>query len=544
MRNKERKNKKEGFMKGVLVLMFSQVLIKLLGVIYKLYLTNKDGFGDAGNAINGSAYQIYALLLTISSVGVPNAISKLISEKVAQGDNKEANRIFKISFALFAVIGFIGSAILFIGAGYISKVLLQIPEAELTLVALSPSVFFVTIASVLRGYFNGREKISITAKSQTIEQVFKTVLTIMIVEIVGIMSNLNTSIMAAGANIATTLSVFLSLGYLGIYFRIHKQELNGVLNNSPECKPERIRTIVRRILFVSIPITLSAVTSSLNKNIDSFTVVRLLKRFMEEGQAKIQYGILSGKVDTLIMLPLSFNVAFATALVPAVASSKAKGDYDTINKRISFSILCSILIGLPCTFGMIVFADPILKLLFPNAPDGAVLLQWCSLTVILTLLIQTTSGALQGLGKVMVPAISGGVGLIIKFILNLVLIPIPSIGVNGAAIASVIYHIFSFSIVFYVLNKTVKLDIKFMKHIFKPIISTLIMCICSYYLYIILSGVISMKIALILSISFAIIIYAISIIVLKIFTKEEIFMIPFGQKIYKGLQVIGIYDKK
>ena len=540
---KEKKNRKEGFMKGVLVLMLSQVLIKLLGVIYKLYLTNKEGFGDAGNAINGSAYQIYALLLTISSIGVPNAISKLISEKVAKGDNKEANRVFKISFALFGVVGFIGSAILFLGANYISNVLLQIPEAELTLVALSPSVFFVTIASVLRGYFNGRERISITARSQTIEQVFKTVLTILVVEVVGIMSKLDTSIMAAGANIATTLSVFLSFGYLCIYFRLHRQELNGVLVNSPECKPERIRTIIRRVLFVSIPITLSAVTSSLNKNIDSFTVVRLLKRFMEEGQAKIQYGILSGKVDTLTMLPLSFNVAFATALVPAVAASRAKGDNETINKRISFSILCSILIGLPCTFGMIIFAQPILDLLFPNAPEGAVLLQWYSLTIILTLLIQTTSGALQGLGKVMVPAISGGIGLIIKLILNLVLIPIPSIGVNGAAIASVIYHIFSFSIVFYVLNKTVKLDISIMKHVFKPIIATSIMGICSYYLYTLLLGVISMKFALVIAIAFAIIIYMASIIVLKIFTKEEIFMIPLGNKVYKALQKIGVYNK-
>lgn len=539
----KRKSRKDGFMKGVLVLMFSQVLIKLLGLVYKLYLTNREGFGDTGNAINGSAYQIYALLLTVSSVGVPNAISKLISEKIAKGDNKEANRVFKISFALFAIIGFIGSAVLFFGAGYISNVLLQIPEAELTLVALSPAVFFVTIASVLRGYFNGRERISVTARSQTLEQIFKTALTVIVVEIVAMISNVDTTMMAAGANIATTLSVFLSFGYLFLYFKLHRQELNGVLKNSPNCKPDRIRTIIKNILFVSIPITLSAVTSSLNKNIDSFTVVRLLKKFMTDEQSKIQYGILSGKVDTLIMLPLSFNVAFATALVPAIAASKTKGDYQTINKRISFSLLATILIGLPCTFGMIIFAQPILNLLFPNAPEGATLLQWCSLTIILTLLIQTTSGALQGLGKVMVPAIAGGVGLIIKLVLNLILIPIPSIGVNGAAIASVIYHIFSFSIVFYVLNKTVKLDLSFVKHIMKPVIATAIMCICSYYLYILLTGIIATKLATIIAIASAVIIYAISIVVLKVFTKEEIFMIPFGQKIYKVLQTIGIYEK-
>ena len=537
----EKKNKKEGFMKGVLVLMLSQVLIKLLGVLYKLYLTNKDGFGDVGNAINGSGYQIYALLLTISSVGVPNAISKLISEEIALGNNKEANRIFKISFALFAIVGFIGSAILFTSARYISQVFLQIPEAELTLVSLSPSVFFVTIVSVLRGYFNGRQKISITARSQTIEQVFKTILTILIVEIIGILSNLNTSIMAAGANIATTLSVFMSFIYLYIYFKLHRQELNGILKNKSIYRPKRVVTIVKRILYVSIPITLSAVAYSLNKNIDSFTVVRLLKRFMEDSQAKIQYGILSGKVDTLIMLPLSFNVAFATALVPSVAASLAKKDYITINKRISFSLLSSILIGLPCTFGMIIFANQILNLLFPNAPEGTVLLQWCSLTIILTLLIQTTNGALQGLGKVMVPAISGGVGLIIKLILNLILIPIPSIGVNGAAIASVIYHVFSFAIVFCVLRKTVKIEFNFSKHILKPLLATIIMCISSYYLYTILMKMIAMKFAVILSIMFAIIIYIVLIIILKIFTKEELLMLPLGKELYKVFHKIGLY---
>ena len=123
------KTKKNSFMKGVIVLMFSQVIIKIVGLIYKLYLTNKEGFGDRGNAIYSSAFQIYAIFLTISSIGVPNAISKLVSCKVAVGDNKGAYRIFKIAFALFGILGFAGSSILFFGANYISNMYLQIPEA-------------------------------------------------------------------------------------------------------------------------------------------------------------------------------------------------------------------------------------------------------------------------------------------------------------------------------------------------------------------------------------------------------------------------------
>ena len=184
---KKGKVKKESFMLGVLTLIFSQVLIKILGLVYTLYLTNREGFGDKGNGICASGYQIYAMLLTISSIGVPSAISKLVSERVAVGDHKGAHRIFKIAFATFAVIGLVGSLLLFFGANVIANDWLQIPEAEMTLVALSPAIFFVAVASVMRGYFNGRQCLKIGARSQTLEQIFKTLLTIIVVEIVAIL---------------------------------------------------------------------------------------------------------------------------------------------------------------------------------------------------------------------------------------------------------------------------------------------------------------------------------------------------------------------
>ena len=152
------KIKKESFMKGILTLMFAQVVIKILGLIYSLYLTNRQGFGDSGNAIYMSGYQIYAMLLTLSSTGVPNAISKLISEKLAVNDVKGANRVFKISFLTFALIGIFGTSLLFFGAELIANKWLEIPEAKYTLMVLSPAIFFVSISSVIRGYFNGKEK--------------------------------------------------------------------------------------------------------------------------------------------------------------------------------------------------------------------------------------------------------------------------------------------------------------------------------------------------------------------------------------------------
>ena len=535
------KPKKEGFMQGVITLMFSQVLIKILGLVYTLYLTNRQGFGDKGNGICASGYQIYALLLTISSIGVPSAISKLVSERVAVGDNKGAHRIFKIAFATFAVIGLVGSLLLFFGANIIANQWLQIPDAEMTLVALSPAIFFVTVASVMRGYFNGRQKISVGAKSQTLEQVFKTLLTIIVVEVVAILSNVSTEWMAAGANLATTLATFLGFSYLFLYYRSERKEVATEIKNTVNYKYERVSTIIKRILLVSIPITLTAIMSSINKNVDSFTVVRNLRAFMPEDQATALYGILGGKVDTLTSLPLAINVAFATALVPAISAAKAKGDNKTITEKTSFSLLISMLIGLPCTVGMFIFAQPILNLLFPNANDGALILQISALTIIFTILDQTINGALQGFGKLIIPTISLATGVFVKFIFNITLIKIPSIGVYGAAWGSVACHLVAFCIVFTMLRKNIKLNLTSSKFVIKPVIATAIMGICSYFIYSALKGIIIERLATIIALFVAVVIYTLAIVVLKIFTKDEFKMMPAGDKIIKFLEKIKIY---
>ena len=345
---KNKKLKKQSFMQSVLVLMLSQILVKILGLVYKLYLTNREGFGDKGNAIYSSGFQIYALFLTISSVGIPGAIAKIVSERVAIGDYKGAHRIFKIAFVTFGFISFICSIILFFGANYIANNFLQIPEAELTLVALSPSIFLVAISCVIKGYFNGMENLKITANAQTLEQLFKTVLSVILVEFIAVVSGTNTIVMAAGANLATTLATFLCFFYLYKYYKVMKKEISYQIKHSTNYKPTRIRKTIKEILSVSIPMSMGAIIGTINKNVDSMTVVRGLKKFLSEEQAKIQYGILSGKVDTLVTLPMSFNMAFSTALVPTISSAKAMGDITTCKKRISFSMLISILIGLPC----------------------------------------------------------------------------------------------------------------------------------------------------------------------------------------------------
>ncbi len=545
---KKRVYKKETFMQGVLTLIFSQVLIKLLGMVYTLYLTNREGFGDEGNGIVSASYQIYAMLLTISSIGVPSAISKIVSERIAVGDHKGAHRIFKIAFATFAVVGLIGSLMLFLGADLIANQWLQIPEAEMTLVALSPAIFFVAVSAVIRGYFNARQSIKATARSQTVEQIFKTAMTIIFVEIIAIISGASTEWMAAGATLATTVATLAGVAYLYMYYQTRKKELASEIKNTVNYKYQRVRSVIKKIILVSTPIALTAIMSSLNKNIDSFTVVRNLKQFMSESEAIAQYGILGGKVDMLTSLPLSINVAFATALVPAIALAKARKDKKSITEKTSFSLMTSMLIGLPCTVGMFLFAGPILQLLFPNASDGAMILQISSIAIIFTILDQTINGALQGYGRLLVPAVSLGAGVIVKLILNIVLIPIPEIGINGAAIGSVACHVVAFTIASTMLRKTIKLNLTWKKFLIKPILAVTAMGISSYGIYSLIlnigqssevSGI--HNIATISGLAIAVIVYGLAVLVLKIFTKEELSNLPAGNKIIKILEKAKIY---
>ena len=546
MRIKNRKLKKTSFLKNVAILVVAHVFIKIIGIVNKIYLTNREGFGDEGNAIYSSAFQVYALFLTITSVGIPNAVSKLVSERLAIGDSKGAHKVFKIAVISFGMIGFLASLILFKFSHYITCNLIQIPEAELSLLALSPSIFFVAITSVVKGYFNGRENLNVGANSQTIEQIFKTIITVVLIEIIAQTTGLDTRVMAAGAAVATTLSEITCFVYLFKYYTSVRREVANEIKHSVNYKYRGIRRTIKDIIKVAVPMSIAPILGGINKNIDSMTIVRNLKNFMTETEAKLQYGILSGKVDTIVAFPLSFNSAFSSALIPAVSAAKASGNFEYASKKIKFSMLVSLLIGLPSTVGMIALAEPILHLLFPNQPDGAFLLQISSISITFIMLSQNVNAVLHGIGKIVIPAISLGVGLVIKLILNNILVGInPDIfilgGTAGAATSTVIYHIVTFAIELSIMNKYVKVDLR-MSHVLKILLSTIMMGICSVFILNSLKTIFAEKICMVLTIIAAVIIYILLILIFKVFSEEEIKTIPHGEKIYIFLKKIKIYE--
>ena len=209
--------RKQSFLLSVMIVLFSQVVVKLLGMVYRLIITNMEGFGDLGNGYLNAGYQIYVVLLAVSSVGIPNAISKLVSERSAMGDLEGAHRIFRTALILFAGIGLVCSLALYFGADFLATSVIKMSGTEYTLRALSPAIFFVCVASVIRGYFVGLGNVNATSTSQVLEQVFKCCLTILFVQL--LLGNAP-EIMAAGANLASTVSTMLCLLYLTyFYFR-------------------------------------------------------------------------------------------------------------------------------------------------------------------------------------------------------------------------------------------------------------------------------------------------------------------------------------
>ena len=282
-------------MAGVFTIMVAQIFIKLLGFLYRHVLIIIPEFGDEGTGIYGIGFNIYMLLLTVATVGIPGAISKLVSNRVAKGEIKEAKHIFKIALLLFSLIGLVGTAIMLVSAKSMAN-LAGNEAATGVLIALAPSVVFVAIAAVIRGYFNGMYNMKPASFNQALEQIFKAGLTIIFVYIIhyiyhnqsevalqfGITESTVTSIMAVWANIASTISTAVGLFYLFIYFRIHRNDINNINKEEIEDNSQikSLKQTIKMILSLSIPMSLASIVSAINRNIDSFTVNNILQQVL------------------------------------------------------------------------------------------------------------------------------------------------------------------------------------------------------------------------------------------------------------------------
>ena len=544
-----KKEKNTPFMKNVLMLMFSYGLIKVLGFVYRLIIINIEGFGDVGNGYYNTGYQVYSLLLTLSSVGLPTVISKLVSERIATGDYKGANKIFKVSFRLFTIIGIFFSLVLYFGAEFIANNILNVPDVKYVLQVLAPAIMFVSMSSILRGYFEGLGSMKATSVTQTLEQFFNCTLTITFVyALIG----KDPAIMAAGGNVSTTIAVIIAFMYLVILYKRRKKGMDKLCEEQKIATEEKsVKGLIKVVLSLSVPMMLGSLISVINSTIDTITISNCVQRAYEgvilvkselENKAMELSGILS-KVETLMHLPTAITAAFCTALVPAISTAIAKKEMDAAEKRLSFSLFATLLIILPSAAGMIVLAEPMLQMIYPAASSGALLLQLSTMTMICVAINYVANGGLYGLGKIHIPVIALAIGGALKLILNLVLISNPSINIYGATISSIVCQGVAVCICMFSLNKYIKLNINFVKYFIKPAFSSAIMGVVVYFVHKLLLTGLGNTFATIISIVLGIIVYALMILITRNLSKEDIYMIPFGTKIYKILVKVGLYKE-
>lgn len=527
------KNKSENFMQGILALMISQVAIKILGMIYSLYLTNKYGFGDEGNAICYSAYQIYIIFLTISSMGIPNSISKIVAEELAIGNMKVAKRIFKVAIAIFGSLGFLCSVTLYCFSEYIANNFLQIKETEYILKLLAPSIFWITVSSVIRGYFNAKRKIKISARVQTIEQILKTIITIILVEIIAKITYCNTELMAIASCLSLVLASIISFIYIfSCFIKNEELEKNDYMLSSYRYNLT-IKEILNKILYIAVPVTVSSFLVSVGKNIDSFSIMGILRKKLGDEIAKERYGILSSKVELLTMFPTALNGSIALALIPEISRINRLKDSKSMDKKINFSILLTLFMSIPIMLLMSIYSNDIINFLYPNANKGGDLLKISSFSIVCLCMIQTTNGILQGVGRADVYIKTTSIGLIIKLILNLILIPIERIYEKGAIISTIVSDIIICILLLRKMCKILNIKINIKIKILKIFIS------------IILSIVIIQNInaQFIIKATLNVIIYMILIFVLKVFNEEEMKIFPNGEKICIFIRKLKKYQK-
>lgn len=547
-----KRQKIKSFASNIIIIFAAQIIVKLLGMLYRMVITNIDGFGDAGNGFYSAGFQIYKLLLAVSSVGIPNAVSKLISEREALSDAEGTNRIFKTSLFIFAVIGALLSFALFVFAKPIAKYVLNMDGAEYTMAALAPSVFFVCISSVFRGYFSGTDKLNIMSISQIIEQVFKSVLTIVFVLFA---VGKPPEIMSGWANFATAAATIFGTIYLILMYKADNLKHNFI--GKRIVRSEFLCT-AKTVLMIAVPISLCSVISAVNRIVDTATITRGIEAAFaafipaREGfdavlnpsiaqlndEAVRLAGMLS-KSDTLLNLPLALNISFATVLVPSISRCRAVDDRSKIKEYINFSVLTSVVLVLPCAAGYVILAEPIYNLIYPNAALGYELLQLSAVSLVFTALNQTVTGALQGLGKVHVPAFALAVGCIVKTVLNCILISVPQINIYGAVIGSIMCQLTVFVIELSGIYKYIDKRHAIKNILIKPLFCSVLMCAVTYPTYKIGNSVIhSNAAALVLAIVISALAYGVFVVLFKVFGTDELAKTPIFGKVY------AFFDKK
>ena len=519
-------------MKGATILVIAGIVSKIFGAIFRIPLTNM--IGAEGQAYYSAAYAVYNLLFVIATAGFPVAISRMVSSRIAEGDFINAHKSYKLAMKVSWALGIISFLVMFFGAGAIARAYKN-PGAEESMKAVAVALLFTPLVASMRGYYQGRQDMKPTGITEVIEQMVRVAAGL---SLAYMFYRTSLEKAAAGATFGASAGIIAALLAMGVIY-MRDRDTRSRLFEGSVVREEGDNIRLKELLAFLIPITIGSSVMPIMFNIDAGIIVRrLLATGWDPVMAEKLYGLMGGYCDPIINLPNIVIDAICISLMPAVTTAftlKIKSDLDD---HIKTGLKTMMIITYPCAIGLIVLAKPILTMLYYKQYKEAVMavpaLQILALSIITLAIMRTFSTSLQGIGKMMLPVWNLFIGAIVKAIVSYILLGIPAVNINGAALGSVMAYVTAGALNYRALKKYTDVSLD-MKSIFiRPLIAALIMgasAVISYKMLFMITS--SNAISTLISIIIAAAVYFVSAFRTGAVTKDEIELIPKGELIYR-----------
>ena len=520
---------RDNFLRGAFILTVAGMLVKVIGSVNRILISRF--LGGEGIGLYQMAYPIFLLISSISSAGIPVAISIVVSERLALNDRFGAQRAFKISLLITIATGLLFSLLLYFGAGWlIDNQIVRDKRAYYALIALTPAVFFSTVLASFRGYFQGFQRMIPTAVSQIVEQFVRVVT---MVAFAYFLLSYGLEYAAAGASFGAvpgTLAGFLVL--IGFYWHQKKNEKKEGISNVITGEKITAKNLISRLVSLALPVSVANIMVPMVSSIDALVVpVRLEAAGYSVEQATTLFGYLTGMALPLVMMATIPTNSLALSLVPSISEAYALKDHESLKRRMTTAMRLVGIITVPCFIGMAVIAEPISKLLYgtPNAGESIMIM---SLGIFFLGIHQVTTAVLQGISKASIPMINMVVSALVKVVIAWVLTANPAWGIAGAAWASNIDFALAAVLNLIFLYKYTGFLFAF-KATFKIYLAALPMALCAIGAYsFIFNHLNSNSIATLVAICLSGIVYFVMLPCLGCVTKDEVSKIPVvGKKI-------------
>lgn len=537
--------KGQNFLHGAAIYTIGIIIIKILGAVYKIPLGNI--LGDEGFGHFGLTYKIYNVFLTISTAGIPVAMSRLISESDTINRDQQVRRIFRVSLWAFIGLGAFGTIIMMAFPAGLAAMMGDI-QASRCIFVMAPSVLLVCVAAAYRGYAQGHSDMIPTTVSQVVETAVKVLVGLAAAIILHRMGK-SVEICAAGAILGTTVSSLAAMLYMQI--KVHrKYEVNPPVRPDSDV-PDSRKKILWDLLRIGIPITISTSVMSLIQLADSMITLNQLQN--AAGYTANAAYVLNGvyeKALTVYNVPSAFVVPFLSSLVPAVAAARIRGDLDEACDVAENAMRMCTLLCLPMAVGMAVLAVPCMQVLYPGSADqGGILLFELGITCYFMTMSLMTNSILPANGNERLPLVSILLGGITKILVTYILVGNPAVNIYGAPIGTLCCYLVMLTTNLYFMARNMKRPMRIVRIIGRPGISVAIMGIAAWSVWNLLHGVMGGVTAEIMdrpvnvlipfgaAVATGVIVYFVMIIALRAITLKDMKLIPKGEKVAKLLRI-------